>query len=107
MERKKVKLKEAFSGDKKKDSNTALIIEKIRKVNHRAMDNYLMAPYDGDIYLFKAKIQGFYIEEKQYYGWKPYVSNIHIIDMEGDHNSMFEEPLVQELGKKVQIVLDD
>jgi len=81
-------------------------IEKLRNINHHAMDNYLISPYDGDIYLFKAKISSFYVREKRYYGWKSYVNNLHIIDVDGDHNSVFEEPLVQELGEKVQLVLD-
>src|SRR5690606_8747411 len=98
-----------FNGQNKNNIFTDRLrtIEKIRKVNHQAMHNYLISPYDGDIYLVRAKIQNFYVHEQKYYGWKPYVNNIHIIDMEGDHNSMFEEPLVQELGKNVQLILDN
>src|SRR5690606_19008493 len=108
IERKRVKLSAFLKGEKvNAESDVALIIEKIRKINHRAMDNYLMSPYDGDVYLFKALIRNFYIKEKKYYGWKPYVNNIHVIDVEGDHNSMFEEPLVQRLGAKIQNILDE
>jgi len=82
-------------------------IEKIRKINHRAMDDYLISPYEGDIYLLRSKIRNFYVRETKYYGWKPYVNNIHLVDMDGDHNSIFEEPLVAELGKKVQLILDN
>src|SRR5690606_15162007 len=82
-------------------------IERIRKINHHAMDNYLISPYDGDIYLVRAQISDFYVREKKFYGWRPYVNNLHIVEMEGDHNSMFEEPLVQKLASKVQQVLDN
>lgn len=107
MERKKTKLMGFLKGNNiGEKSEVALTIEKIRKINHHAMDNYLLSPYDGDIYLFRAKIENFYIREKKFYGWKPYVNNVHMIDMDGDHNSMFEEPLVVELAKKVQMVLN-
>src|SRR5690606_28474715 len=110
--RKRSSLKRKLLKFKKHDQNDIQIerlktIEKLRKINHHAMDNYLISPYDGDAYLIRAKIADFYVHERKHYGWKPYVNNIHITDMEGDHNSMFEEPLVQELGRKVQNVLDD
>jgi thioesterase domain-containing protein/acyl carrier protein len=108
MERKKLKLTGVLKGNKiNADIEIAQVIEKIRKINHQAMDNYIMSPYDGDIYLFKAKIPIFYIREKKYYGWRPYVNNLYVIDVDGDHNSMFEQPLVEELGKKVQKILND
>ncbi|MDO9551820.1 amino acid adenylation domain-containing protein [Rhodonellum sp.] len=83
------------------------VIEKIRRINHKAMDDYELAPYNGDIILFKAKIKTFYDTDMEYYGWKPYVKEVHTVEMEGDHNSMFEDPeLVKILGRKLQEVLD-
>src|SRR5690606_29624241 len=71
MERKKVKLMALLKGHAVNEkSDIALVIEKIRKINHNAMDKYLMSYYDGDVYLFKAKERIFYIEEKEFYGWK-------------------------------------
>jgi thioesterase domain-containing protein/acyl carrier protein len=98
-----------FLGIEKMDGESKLfsVIEKIRKINHDAMDDYDLAPYNGDIILFKAKIKTFYDADTEYYGWKPYVKEVHTVEMEGDHNSMFEDPeLVKLLGRKLQEVLD-
>lgn len=81
-------------------------IEKIRRINHQAMDNYLLSPYNGEIHLFKAAVQNFFAPDGINYGWKPYVKKINIIEIKGDHNTMFIEPLVEDMGRKLQSVLD-
>jgi thioesterase domain-containing protein len=82
-------------------------IEKIRKINHMAMNDYDLTPYDGDIILFKAKINTFYVIDREFYGWKPYAKEVLTVEMEGDHNSMFEDPILNKvLGKKLQQVLE-
>lgn len=108
LERKARALKR-FLGIEPTDGESKLfhVIEKIRRINHEAMDDYDLAPYHGDIVLFKAKIKTFYDTDMEYYGWKPYVNEVHTVEMEGDHNSMFEDPeLVKILGRKLQEVLD-
>jgi thioesterase domain-containing protein len=108
MEKKKKKLMKFLKLDENGiESQRFHTIEKIRKINHQAMDNYLLSPYDGDIYLFKAQIQNFYVSDMIHYGWKTYVNKINIVDIAGDHNSMFEDPIVEDLGKKLQTVLDN
>ncbi|MEX2594095.1 MAG: amino acid adenylation domain-containing protein [Anditalea sp.] len=108
FENKRKKLKNFFKVNKDGiDTDRFQTIERIRKINHHAMDNYLLSLYDGDIYLFKAQIQNFYVTDKMYYGWKSYVNKIHIVELPGDHNSMFKDPIVEELGRKLQEILDN
>jgi amino acid adenylation domain-containing protein len=92
----------------KKASDLFVTIEKLREINHKAMDNYLLSRYDGDIILFKAKIKTFWVKDDEYYGWKPYANNVLAIEMEGDHNSMVDDPaLVDGFAKKLQVLLDE
>jgi thioesterase domain-containing protein len=91
----------------RKASDLFVTIEKIREINHKAMDNYLLSRYGGDIILFKAKIKTFWVKDDEYYGWKPYANNVLAFEMEGDHNSMVDDPaLVEGFAKKLQALLD-
>ena len=90
-----------------KASNLFLTIEKIRKINHKAMDEYILSPYEGEIILFKAKIKTFLVGEKEFYGWKPYADVVIPIEVEGDHNSMLDDPnLVTTFASKLQDNMD-
>lgn len=83
-------------------------IEKIRSINHEAMDNYLLSPYEGEIVLFKARIMTFLVEEVQFYGWKPYADKVIPVEVEGDHNSMIDDPqLAEDFAAKLQAIMDD
>jgi thioesterase domain-containing protein len=77
-------------------------IEKIRKINHRAMDEYLLSYYDDEIIVFKAKIKTFFVGDNEYYGWKPYAKSVVPVDVEGDHNSMVLDPMLK-IGFSVRL----
>jgi len=82
-------------------------LERIRKINHKAMDEYLLSHYDGEIILLKAKIRTFLVGDKEFYGWKPYASQVITMEMEGDHNSMFDDPaLVINFADTLQKLMD-
>ncbi|ERM84336.1 hypothetical protein P872_14925 [Rhodonellum psychrophilum GCM71 = DSM 17998] len=108
FERKKRGLKKLFHLESfEEESRLFHTIEKIRKINHTAMDEYVLSPYHGEIVLFKAKIKTFYQKDMVFYGWRPYADKVLTLEIEGDHNSMFEDAeLVKELAQKLQEVLD-
>lgn len=108
FERKKRGLKKLLHLEAFEDESRLFhTIEKIRKINHKAMDEYVLSPYPGEIVLFKAKIKTFYQKDMDFYGWTPYADKVSVHEMEGDHNSMFEDAeLVKHLAKKLQEVLD-
>ena len=93
-----------------KDKNAAdlfITIEKIRKINHKAMDEYVLSPYDGEIVLFKAKIKTFLVGEKEFYGWNPFAKRIIPVEVEGDHNSMIDDPILSiTFASKLQEIMD-
>lgn len=89
------------------ESDAFLTIEKIRKLNHKAMDNYVMSPYAGEIVLFKAKIKTFLVGDKEFYGWGPYVKTVVPVDVEGDHNSMVDDSALRiDFSRKMQDLMD-
>jgi amino acid adenylation domain-containing protein len=101
-------LKKWFGIEKDKEaSDLFLTIEKIRNINHKAMDEYILSPYDGDIILFKAKIKTFLVKDKEFYGWKPYAREVIPVEVGGDHNSMIDDPeLVEKFGDTLQKLID-
>ena len=65
----------------------------INQSNFEAWSNYKITPYQGDLYLFRATEQRFFIEDKNFLGWKPFIKGkIHILDVPGDHLSLFNPP---------------
>jgi amino acid adenylation domain-containing protein len=89
-------------------SDLFITIEKIRKINHKAMDEYILSPYDGEITLFKAKIKTFLVGEKEFYGWKPFATKVIPVEVEGDHNSMIDDPTLSiSFASKLQGIIDN
>jgi len=107
--RKKRKIRKMLNFElQTEESNLFHTIQKIRRINHKAMDEYFLSPYEGKIFLFKAKIMTFLVKDKEYYDWLPYAKEIFPIEVEGDHNSMIEDPEhVKKFSEKLQTVLND
>ncbi|MGY6520979.1 MAG: non-ribosomal peptide synthetase [Mongoliitalea sp.] len=83
-------------------------IEKIRSINHKASDSYLLSFFEDRIYLMKAKIKTFLVSDKMYYGWQRFAKEVIPIDVEGDHNSMIDDPeLVVDFAAKLQQILEE
>ena len=82
----------------------------VSKSNFEAWNNYKITPYDGHLYLFRAKEQRFFIEDQKFLGWKPFImGKIHTLDVPGDHLSLFNPPngvtfakILQELLNKIK-----
>jgi thioesterase domain-containing protein len=94
--RKKGNIQRWFGFDKEHhEPDQFQTIEKIRKINHKAMDEYVLSYYDDEIIVLKAKIKTFFVWEREYYGWKPYAKSVIAVDVEGDHNSMVLDPVLK------------
>jgi amino acid adenylation domain-containing protein len=83
------------------------IIKRVRKVHEEAGRKYIIRPYNGDIYLFRAKVRTNYLKDIKNFGWKPYVKRINVIEMDGEHTTMFEQPHEKEFVRKLQHVLNN
>ncbi|AWW31715.1 non-ribosomal peptide synthetase [Echinicola strongylocentroti] len=92
---------------KEKDPmDRAAIIKKIKKINTDAIENYKLAPIDMDLVLFKAKIKLTAVQDAEFYGWSSYANSVKVIDVDGDHNSMFDPPFVKPFAQKLQSLLN-
>ena len=82
-------------------------INKVAHVHRKSILKYQLKPYDGDIYLFKAKKLGLYLDDFKFLGWKPYVKKVHVYTIEDEHLAIFNTPINIKFTKDVQRVLDD
>lgn len=90
-----------------KETEIMEIIKRVRKVHEDAGRKYIIQSYDGDIYLFRAKIRTNYFKDIKNFGWKSYVKKVKVIEMEGEHTTMFEPPHEKEFVRKLQHVLNN
>ncbi len=80
----------------------------VSKSNFEAWNNYKITPYDGHLYLFRATEQRFFIEDQHFLGWKPFIlGKIHILDVPGDHLSLFNPPNGITFAKILQELLNN
>lgn len=89
------------------ESEIMRIINKLKKIHIEAGNNYDISKYDGEIYLFRAKIRTSYERDHKYFGWKPFVKKVNVIEMEGEHTTMFDPPNEKNFVKILQKILDD
>jgi amino acid adenylation domain-containing protein len=83
-------------------------LEAITNNNFRILNKYSLVPYNGTIHLFKAKTRLFYVAEPNYYGWIPFVEKVHIINIGGHHENIFQDPkILKDMAEKIQKILDE
>jgi thioesterase domain-containing protein len=79
----------------------------VEKLQH-AVSGYNETPYNGRIFLFKAKRRIYFVDEPQYLGWKNYATKgVVVNEVEGDHKDMLLLPNVKQFAKILQRVLDE
>jgi amino acid adenylation domain-containing protein len=91
---------------KENETEIIQIIDKLKKIHINAGNEYKFLNYDGEIHLFRAKIRTSYERDHKYFGWKPYVNKVNVIEMEGEHTTMFEPPNEVNFVKILQRILD-
>lgn len=84
-----------------------VINSKVKSANEVALDNYVLKPWAGKVYLFKAREQTFFIEDPRYYGWKDLaLGGVEIVPVEGTHNFIFAPPNDAAFAARLQQYLD-
>lgn len=81
-------------------------IKTIESIQKEAGIKYVLSYYDGPIHLLRAKVPTIYFHDPKYLGWKPFVKQIHIWDMEGEHTTMFSPPNDVKFATVLQEILD-
>ena len=99
--------KQLLIGKAEPETEIMRIIKSIKEVHKAAGKKYIITPYDGEIFLFRAKIRTSYLKDFKYFGWKPYVKKINIIEMEGEHTTMFEPPHEENFVQILQKILNN
>jgi amino acid adenylation domain-containing protein len=73
-----------------------------------AIFHYRPTPYNGKIYLFKAKTRIFFIDDPEYLGWEEYaLKGVVVNEVPGDHKVMLLPPNDKVFAKKLQGVLNE
>ncbi|AWW30824.1 thioester reductase [Echinicola strongylocentroti] len=88
------------------DDRTA-VIKRIRALNYQAMISYRPQPLEVPTVVFKAKIVPSKSSDHWANGWTNYSNNVKVIPVEGDHFTLFEEPFVDDVGKKLNMHLKE
>ncbi len=74
---------------------------KLRREHYEVNKEYVMQPYKGDITLFRA-----IKDTDPKLNWLSFaLAGLTIIDLDGDHLEILQEPLVQVLAKKLELAL--
>jgi len=93
---------------KKETRNFYQLIKKIKDKHLYAFRNYKMEPFDGKVYLFKAKICVHYVYDAEFLGWKRFaLKGVELYDVPGDHLTMILPPNVEVFAAILGDALDD
>ncbi len=68
-----------------------------------AYSKYRLRPAPVRVTVFRAKEQMFYLEDPEYLGWKDVaLAGVEVVEVGGNHLTLFEEPHVTELARALQ-----
>lgn len=83
-------------------------LQRMMEKHETAFHTYRIQPYDGVIHVFKAKKRLYYIEDREFLGWKKFaLRGLHIHDVPGDHATMLLPPNDKEFARILQKALDE
>ncbi|MCH6198673.1 amino acid adenylation domain-containing protein [Aquiflexum sp. LQ15W] len=106
--RDKLLVKMKLKPDPKFLDDSRSVLNRVAKNNADILRSYKLVPYHGPMVLFRAKTQGFYVEEPKYYGWVPFVEKVNVVHVSGHHDNLFHKPeILKEMAEKIQKVLDE
>jgi len=93
---------------KRETKNFYQLIKKIKDKHLYAFRNYKMEPFNGKVYLFKAKICVHYVYDTEFLGWKKYaLGGVELYDVPGDHLTMIRPPHVEVFASILSDSLDN
>jgi amino acid adenylation domain-containing protein len=90
-----------------KQSELPKYLHKVHRANYIALEKYILPPYPGKLTLFRAMHQTFYIKDPVKYGWDEFVNEMVILDIPGEHSSIFAPPNDELFAKALQKCLDE
>jgi thioesterase domain-containing protein len=106
--RDKIFVKMKLKPDPKYLGDSKSVLNRVAKNNADILTKFRLVPYNGPMYLFRAKTQGFYVEEPKYYGWVPFVEKVNVVHVSGHHDNIFHKPeILKEMAEKIQKVLGE
>jgi len=80
------------------------LVEKLRT----AVANYKVTPYNGRIFLFKARTRIYFVDDFKTLGWSRIAKKgVVVNEVPGDHKNMLLSPNDQQFAKILQKVLDE
>jgi len=82
-------------------------IDKVAEIHHKAVSKYRLKPYDGTVYVFRAAKRSFFIDDFVNLGWIPYARSVKVLDIDGEHMSIFEPPWNKKFARLLQQTLDE
>ncbi|TKC09329.1 non-ribosomal peptide synthetase [Pedobacter frigoris] len=82
-------------------------ITKVGEVHRAAIPKYKLKPYHGDIHLFRARKVATYLNDFKFLGWKPYAKAVHIHQIDGEHDTIFNTPINRKFADSLQRLLDN
>ncbi len=81
---------------------------KIDEMNMYAEKHYRLKPYNIAVEVFRAETRTFYLDDKEYLGWKPYaLKGVNIHNIPGEHNTIFRAPNDKIFANILQKCLDE
>jgi len=93
---------------KKETKNFYQLINKIKDKHLHAFRNYKMEPFNGKVYLYKARICVHYVYDTEFLGWKKYaLGGVVLYDVPGDHLTMIMPPNVEVFASILSASLDE
>lgn len=90
-----------------KQSELPKYLHKVHRANYIALEKYILPPYPGKLTLFRALDQKFYIKDPVKYGWDEFVREMVILDIPGEHSTIFAPPNDELFAKALQKCLDE
>lgn len=80
---------------------------RIAKANIKAISKLKLKHFNGTLHLFRSANRSFYVEDKQFLGWKELVDKIEVVELKGDHSRMFAPPNDHDFARKLQVCIED
>lgn len=90
-----------------KQSELPKYLHKVHQANYIALEKYILPPYPGKLTLFRAMHQTFYIKDPIKYGWDEFVKEMVILDIPGEHSTIFAPPNDVLFAKALQKCLNE
>jgi thioesterase domain-containing protein len=90
-----------------KQSELPKYLHKVHRANYIDMEKYILPHYPGKLHLFRVLDQKFYIKDPVCYGWDKFVEEVVILNIPGEHSTIFAPPNDELFAKALQKCLDE